>query len=732
MDLVVIESDDITKNAHNEYCLIHPVTMLDLRVPILGVISVQGVSLRGTSKVFIRCLSCESIPPNTTRLPSWMSYQDIGGTSTVRVEGIPFNESLDIIETLVVAPLPISSDIYEISNWVRSTNATNASIIRRGTNDRTWVERSIKQKIEGQVASVGSAIHTRVKAQPQLFKVLDIKFHMSTDSSIGVIDENTVLKIEYEPPQKQTIPTEFGGMDILVQDICKNIDKEVMESNQVRELSYIRTVFDTALQSAPSAVILQDLDTLAKDRGIDTMLQSSALSTICNEMNRVRQSNNVFIFAVSSNRAKLPEVFLNQDFFQHEFQIPIPLKAQRQMMLDAITSSLKKTIDIKEDSTTLNSMMSKVAQMTSGYVAKDLRNLCRSSLLHSLRQGHQVDEALSITSKRNNPGQGYTQEKEIACNFNFPAWKDFSYAIDLSRPSQQIEFESTIRSSSQNIFGGYSNLRKRVYQTIHWPLTNPETFKRMGVKPPMGLLLYGPSGCGKTLLVQSIASESNMNFIPIKGPEIFSKYLGETEATLRRLFTMARQIAPCILFFDEMDSIGAKRGWGGDADSQGSNGLNERVLSTLLNELDGVEERTGVFVVGCTNQPQTIDDALLRPGRLDQLIYVGYPALEDRINIIATIGSQIPLPTDAETIASLARMTIGFSPADLSALLREAAVLTLRRDISSKVVKMNDIEQVILEMKPSVQSRIGKDTYNNSIGSDVIIPEQYRRFQQDR
>jgi transitional endoplasmic reticulum ATPase len=161
-----------------------------------------------------------------------------------------------------------------------------------------------------------------------------------------------------------------------------------------------------------------------------------------------------------------------------------------------------------------------------------------------------------------------------------------------------------------------------------------------------------------------------MNFIPIKGPEIFSKYLGETEATLRRLFAMARQISPCILFFDEMDSIGAKRGWGGDADSQGSNGVNERVLSTLLNEMDGVEERTGVFVIGCTNQPRAMDDALLRPGRLDQLIYIGYPSMQDRKEIIETIAKRIPLPSVPATLDVLVERTVGFSPADLDTLFR--------------------------------------------------------------
>ncbi|KAG9065356.1 AAA ATPase cdc48 [Linnemannia hyalina] len=241
-------------------------------------------------------------------------------------------------------------------------------------------------------------------------------------------------------------------------------------------------------------------------------------------------------------------------------------------------------------------------------------------------------------------------------------WVDFAYAIETSKPSQQIEFESFGNQRPQGVFGGYRDLKRRIHQAINWPVTNPETFKRIGISTTR-------LGCGKTMLVQTLASESNMNFIPIKGPEIFSKYLGETEATLRRLFAMARQIAPCILFFDEMDSIGAKRGWGGDS-SAGTNGVNERVLSTLLNEMDGVEERTGVFVIGCTNQPRAIDDALLRPGRLDQLVYVGYPSLKDREEIIATIGERIPLPKDLESRQALAKKTVGFSPADLDALFR--------------------------------------------------------------
>ncbi|KAI8355043.1 P-loop containing nucleoside triphosphate hydrolase protein [Mortierella sp. GBAus27b] len=377
--------------------------------------------------------------------------------------------------------------------------------------------------------------------------------------------------------------------------------------------------------------------------------------------------------------------------------------------------------------------------MTSGYVARDLRNVCRSALLHSMRNrsrhidmGNNTEQLSKLSKSTPNINESDKPCESLTQAHGFPCWEDFVYAINTSKPSQQVDFESLAIPRTRSGFGGYISLRKRVRQTVLWPITNPETFKRMGVRPPVGLLLYGPSGCGKTMLVQTLASETNMNFIPVKGPEIFSKYLGETEATLRRLFSMARQISPCILFFDEMDSIGARRGWGGDSDNHGSNGVNERVLSTLLNEMDGVEERTGVFVIGCTNQPGALDDALLRPGRLDQLIYVGYPNLQDRVEIINTIAERIPLPTDRETRASLARQTTGFSPADLEALFREATIMTLRRDVAANQVDVKEIECKIKAMAPFVQDRINTDTQFASDGCDALVPELYRKFQQER
>ncbi|RKO93158.1 P-loop containing nucleoside triphosphate hydrolase protein, partial [Blyttiomyces helicus] len=220
--------------------------------------------------------------------------------------------------------------------------------------------------------------------------------------------------------------------------------------------------------------------------------------------------------------------------------------------------------------------------------------------------------------------------------------------------------------------GGYEQVKSRLIRLSTWPLEHPEAYNRLGVKPPSGILLYGPSGCGKTMLVHALVSGSSMNFISVKGHEIFSKYLGESEASVRRLFAAARRLAPCLLFLDEVDTVGTRREWTDD----GATGVNERVLSTLLNEMDGVQERTGVLVVACTNRPDKIDDALLRPGRLDHHIYVPLPTYLDRRAIVEALARDRPdgragarLDPDVDP-GRVAGRTEGFTGADLAVLAR--------------------------------------------------------------
>jgi ribosome biogenesis ATPase len=206
------------------------------------------------------------------------------------------------------------------------------------------------------------------------------------------------------------------------------------------------------------------------------------------------------------------------------------------------------------------------------------------------------------------------------------------------------------------------------------PIKHPERFKAMGLSAPAGVLLYGPPGCGKTLLAKAIANSSGSNFISIKGPELLNKFVGESERAVRQVFARARSSAPCVVFFDELDSLCPRRG------SDGSNGVSERVVNQLLTEMDGLEERRNVFVVAATNRPDIIDPAMLRPGRLDKLLFVPLPLPQDRVDILRTVARKSPVAPDVDLDAIAASpRTEGFTGADLASLVKEAAVHALRR-----------------------------------------------------
>lgn len=352
-------------------------------------------------------------------------------------------------------------------------------------------------------------------------------------------------------------------------------------------------------------------------------------------------------------------------------------------------------------------------QRTSGYVVRDLILLLRQAKLKSMRSNQDiVNQLKNLTLDQDGTIQ----------------WSDFEYALSTYRPSQRTQIESTLPKRDWDEMGGYKTIKDRMKQAILLPLFQPQVFKKLGIKPPSGLLLYGPSGCGKTALVQALVSESMMNIISINGPEIFSKYLGETEHKLRTIFATAKRISPCIIFVDEMDAIGTKRGM----DASDGNGVNERVLSTLLNEMDGVEERQGVVVIGCTNRPDQIDDAILRPGRLDQLIFVGLPTLEDRIDIIQKLVKKVSVSNSVDPI-ELAKQTEFCTGADLENLFRydkiplfylimppnihaykyrEAGTAALRNDINTNSIDQQDIDSAIVSICERAEDQILQGNLN--------------------
>jgi transitional endoplasmic reticulum ATPase len=253
--------------------------------------------------------------------------------------------------------------------------------------------------------------------------------------------------------------------------------------------------------------------------------------------------------------------------------------------------------------------------------------------------------------------------------------------------------------------GGLEKVKQELKEAVEWPLKFPDSFKKMGIRPPRGLLLYGPPGTGKTLLAKAVAKESEANFIQVKGPSLLSMWVGKSEEGMRKIFERARQVAPCVIFFDEVDSLAGKRGF--------DNGtkVTERVLNQMLAEMDGLEDMKDILVIGATNRPDMLDPALLRPGRFDKILLVNAPDSKGRLNIFKIHTKNMPLGdgkklyTDKEKenlIKGLIEDTEGYTGADIESLVREAALLSLRESIESKFVTMKHFEEALKKVKPSV------------------------------
>jgi transitional endoplasmic reticulum ATPase len=251
--------------------------------------------------------------------------------------------------------------------------------------------------------------------------------------------------------------------------------------------------------------------------------------------------------------------------------------------------------------------------------------------------------------------------------------------------------------------GGLDDARERLREGVELPLKDPDAFRRLGIRPAKGFLLYGPPGTGKTLLAKAVAREAQANFIATKSSDLLSKWYGESEQQITRLFARARQVAPCIIFIDELDSLVPSRGSGG-----GEPQVTERVVNTILAEMDGLEELQSVVVIGATNRPNLVDPALLRPGRFDELVYVGVPSEEGRARILGIQTAKMPLASDVD-LAAIARRTDRFTGADLEDVTRRAGLVALRRSMQAAEVTMADFEEALKESRASVTPELERD-----------------------
>jgi transitional endoplasmic reticulum ATPase len=369
-----------------------------------------------------------------------------------------------------------------------------------------------------------------------------------------------------------------------------------------------------------------------------------------------------------------PELF-KPGRFNRQIEIPLPDRTARVAMLDVHTRRFPLADDVAFDD---------IAARTPGFVGGDIAKLCRQAAIAAAKR------------LRDTPGAADASSPDVAVTITAA---DFTAALEIVRPSALGNATVETGGVTWEDVGDAVETKRHLTEAVVWPIRYPDTFSRLGMAPPRGVLLYGPPGSGKTFIVRALAGESEANLVSVKGAELLSKWVGESEAGVRDVFRRARSAAPSIVFLDEIDALAPPRGGGTDS------GVTDRVVAQLLTELDGVEPLRGVTVIAATNRPDLIDPALLRPGRLDRHVFVEPPDAEARVLILRAICRKMPLASDVD-LDGIALHADGFSAADLDALSREAGFVALRRDPSTAHITHADFGQAFATVTPSVKPEV--------------------------
>jgi len=451
---------------------------------------------------------------------------------------------------------------------------------------------------------------------------------------------------------------------------------EIMSKFYGESEARLRKTFEEAERNAPSIIFIDEIDAIAPKRSeVTGEVERRVVAQLLALMDGLKGRGNVIVIGATNRPEALDPALRRPGRFDREIEIGIPDRDGRLEILQIHTRGMPLAEDVD---------LEKLADITHGYTGADLAALCREAAMKALRR---YLPKIDLEEKR--------IPKEILDQM-VVTMEDFLASYREITPTAMREVYIETPNVHWDDIGGLEEVKQRLKEAVEWPLKNPEAFRRMGITPPKGILLYGPPGCGKTLLARAVATESEANFISVRGPEIFSKWVGESEKAIREIFRKARMAAPSIIFFDEIDAIAPSRGLG-----FGDSRVTERVISQLLTEIDGLIALQNVVVIGATNRPDILDTALLRPGRFDRRIYVPPPDYEARLEILKIKTREMPLAEDVN-LEELARKMEGYSGADIDSVCREAAINALRRDIDAKEVTLADFEEAMSSVAPSI------------------------------
>lgn len=518
---------------------------------------------------------------------------------------------------------------------------------------------------------------TKIVVKEQVIEELAKPAHLTYEDigglrrEIGLIREMIELplrhpelfrKVGIDPPKGVILYGPPGtGKTMIAKAVANETDAnfisisgpEIMSKYYGESEKQLREIFEEAEKTAPAIIFIDEIDSIAPKREeVTGEVERRVVAQLLSLMDGLKARGEVMVIAATNRPDAIDLALRRGGRFDREIEIGIPDRLGRLEILQIHTRGMPLADDVK---------LEKFADITHGFVGADISSLCKEAAMHAIRlilPKIEIEEEI--------PPE--IMDKLVVTR------DDFYDALRNIGPSAMREVFVEVPQVRWTDIGGLESVKQELIEAVEWPLKYPEAFEAINTRPPRGVLLYGPPGTGKTMLAKAIATESEANFISIKGPELLSKYVGESERTVRETFRKARQAAPTIIFFDEIDSIVPTRGTVFDT------GVTERVVSQILTELDGLEELKNVVVVAATNRPDMVDPALLRPGRLDRLIYITPPDLKEREVIFKIHLKGKPLSPDIDA-GKLAKRTEGYVGADIEAVCSEAAILALRDTI---------------------------------------------------
>ena len=435
---------------------------------------------------------------------------------------------------------------------------------------------------------------------------------------------------------------------------------EIMSKMAGESEDNLRKAFAEAEKNAPSIIFIDEIDSIAPKRDkVNGEVERRIVSQLLTLMDGLKARAHIVVMAATNRPNSIDPALRRFGRFDREVDIGVPDETGRMEVMRIHTKNMKLAEDVD---------LEQVARETHGFVGADLAALCTEAALQCIR------EKMDVIDLDDDEIDAEVLDSMAVTNDHFRT------SLGTCNPSALRETVVEVPNVTWDDIGGLEATKKELQETVQYPVMYPEQFAKFGMNPSRGVLFYGPPGCGKTLLAKAIANECQSNFISIKGPELLTMWFGESEANVREIFDKARQSAPCVLFFDELDSIARARGSsGGDA-----GGAGDRVMNQMLTEMDGVGSKKNVFIIGATNRPDIIDPALMRPGRLDQLVYIPLPDHASRVDILKSCLRKSPLAKDI-SIDELAQATAKFSGADLTEICQRACKYAIRESIEKSI-----------------------------------------------